>query len=123
MANITDADKVLRNDTGKSIASKLDDIANAIVSQGSGADQLKYFTVSVSVPYGNARYKAVDVNVARTGYTALGVVGYNLTSIDNIVYSCRMTNATTVSFGVQTRDGSNSSATISGYINVLYVKD
>ena len=30
MANLTDADKVLRNDTGKDIVSKLDDIVNAI---------------------------------------------------------------------------------------------
>ena len=34
MANLTDADKVLRNDVGKTIASKLDDIADAIVAQG-----------------------------------------------------------------------------------------
>ena len=35
MANLTDADKVIRNDVGKSIASKLDDITDAIVAQGS----------------------------------------------------------------------------------------
>lgn len=35
MANLTDADKVLRNDVGKSIVSKLDDITDAIVAQGS----------------------------------------------------------------------------------------
>ena len=40
MANLTDADKVLRNDVGKSIASKLDDIADAIVAQGGGAHSL-----------------------------------------------------------------------------------
>jgi hypothetical protein len=33
MANLTDADKVIRNDVGKSIVSKLDDIAEAIASQ------------------------------------------------------------------------------------------
>ncbi len=96
------------------------DISNL---QTNKSNLLEYFTVAVSVPYGNARYKSVDVNIARSGYTALGVVGYNLTSIDNIVFACRMTSATTVSFGIQTRDGSNSSATISGYINVLYVKN
>jgi len=40
MANLTDADKVIRNDVGKTIASKLDDIANAIVAQGGGAHSL-----------------------------------------------------------------------------------
>lgn len=40
MANLTDADKVIRNDVGKSIASKLDDIADAIVAQGGGAHSL-----------------------------------------------------------------------------------
>ena len=40
MASITDADKVLRNDTGKSIVSKLDDIKDAIVAQGGGAHTL-----------------------------------------------------------------------------------
>lgn len=38
MANLTDADKVLRNDVGKSIVSKLDDIADAIVQHGGGAE-------------------------------------------------------------------------------------
>lgn len=40
MANLTDADKVLRNDVGKSIVSKLDDIADAIVQHGGGAESL-----------------------------------------------------------------------------------
>lgn len=40
MANLTDADKVLRNDVGKSIVSKLDDIADAIVQHGGGAQSL-----------------------------------------------------------------------------------
>ena len=40
MANLTDADKVLRNDTGKSIVSKLDGIKDAIVAQGGGAHSL-----------------------------------------------------------------------------------
>lgn len=40
MANLTDADKVIRNDVGKTIASKLDDIADAIVQQGGGAHSL-----------------------------------------------------------------------------------
>lgn len=40
MANLTDADKVIRNDVGKSIVSKLDDIADAIVAQGGGAHSL-----------------------------------------------------------------------------------
>lgn len=40
MANLTDADKVIRNDVGKSIVSKLDDIADAIVQQGGGAHSL-----------------------------------------------------------------------------------
>ena len=46
MANLTDADKVLRNDVGKSIASKLDDIADAILfawyggEEGGGAHSL-----------------------------------------------------------------------------------
>ena len=40
MANLTDADKVIRNDVGKTIASKLDDIADAIVAQGGGAHSL-----------------------------------------------------------------------------------
>ena len=40
MAQITDADKVLRNDTGKSIASKLDDIKTAIQSQSTTLNNL-----------------------------------------------------------------------------------
>lgn len=40
MANLTDADKVIRNDVGKTIASKLDDIADAIVQHGGGAESL-----------------------------------------------------------------------------------
>lgn len=40
MADLTDADKVLRNDVGKSIVSKLDDIADAIVQHGGGAESL-----------------------------------------------------------------------------------
>lgn len=40
MANLTDADKVIRNDVGKSIASKLDDIADAIVARSEAIGDL-----------------------------------------------------------------------------------
>lgn len=45
---LTDSDKVLRNDTGKSIASKLDDIKTAIENQSSSLNNLS--DVSISSP-------------------------------------------------------------------------
>ena len=46
MANLTDADKVIRNDVGKTIASKLDDIAGAIDARSEAIGSLSALTTT-----------------------------------------------------------------------------
>ena len=64
MPNLTDADKVLRNDTGKNIVAKLDNIVNAIAGGNLSViadayDNTKTYAVGDYVIYGNALYKCI----------------------------------------------------------------
>ena len=118
LSTLTTTNKDSLVDAVNEVVDDIDDL------QTNKSNALMVSTSALSINYGGARYKSQNIDISRSGYTALGVIGYSLSSIDNIIFAIRMSSTpNTLSVGIQTRDGSNSSATITGYVDVLYVKN
>lgn len=76
--------------------------------------------INVSISLANQRYKQVDTNVAKGGYTPIGVVGWNLPTVD-YSFSRLMIIGTTLRTYLWR--AANITATVDMTIYVLYRKD
>lgn len=72
---------------------------------------------TVSVSLSNQRYKEATKDVAKTGYTPLGVVGYEISAIDNSLSQIYIDGTTLHIFLWR---ATNSTATYTVDVKVLY---
>lgn len=77
-----------------------------VVSEGSSSTYYKEFTKAVS----------------KSGYTAVGLVGYRYNQVGIFCYRCIISGGT-ISLGLANRSGSGTMSSVTAYATVLWVRN
>lgn len=96
---------------------------NGIVSGKSNILTVERKTINIA--FNNVSFAYTQADISKSGYTPLGVVGYQTSSIGYYFFRANLSSvmASTATIGVTTRQGTNTTATVETFIDVLYVKN
>lgn len=73
---------------------------------------------SIAISYSNQRYKDYELNVSKPGYKAIGVVGYEFSTIDWYLSRCYIANDI---LKIMTFRASASSSSGTFYADIMYI--